>query len=61
MLHYILTRTESSRIINQDAEIYFSQVLLFLGNDNSALKNKALSIFNIFLTKLKESNDEEKY
>jgi hypothetical protein len=54
LLHYILTKTESQKVINQDAEIYFCQILYILGNESNALKSKALTIFNFFIAKLKE-------
>lgn len=56
MIQYILSRTESNQVINKDAEIYFSSMLLFLANDTNALKTKALAIFNIFISKLNEAN-----
>ena len=62
LLHYILTKTESQKVINQDAEIYFCQVLYILGNESNTLKSKALSLFNFFITNLKVvSIDDETY
>jgi len=55
MIYYILSKTESNQVFNQDAEVYFSQILLLIGNESNALKTKALNIFNLFITKLKET------
>lgn len=55
MIYYILSKTESNQVFNQDAEVYFSQILLLIGNESNALKTKALNIFNLFIAKLKET------
>jgi hypothetical protein len=55
MIFYILSKTESNQVFNQDAEVYFSQILLLIGNESNALKTKALNIFNLFIVKLKET------
>ena len=55
MIYYILSKTESNQVFNQDAEVYFSQILLLIGNESNALKTKALNIFNLFISKLKET------
>ena len=57
MLQHILNKTESSKVVARDAEIYLNSILILLSNDNNAMKAKALAIFTHFMNVLKKSNE----
>lgn len=50
-----MSRTESDEILLADVEIFFTNILVFIGNDNQALKSKSLTIFSFILKKLANS------
>ena len=59
MLQHLLSRTESRRVIANDAGIFFGSVILLLCNESNALKSKSLAILAIFLKQLDARPQEE--
>ncbi len=49
LLNYFLIKTQSAKVINEDARIHFGSILLMLGNEMNSLKTKALSLFGLYM------------
>lgn len=58
LMNHFLMKTESNKVINEDAKINFGSILLLLGNESNALKTKALALFNAYLKITKKSLNE---
>ena len=61
LVQYIFSRTESDDVVLNDAEIYFTHILVFIGNDNQALKNKALAMFSSIIKRISTIRSDSWY
>jgi hypothetical protein len=52
----LMPKEDALPIYSRDAEIFFGPILLLMSNESNSLKTKALSILNIFLNIVKNTN-----